>query len=533
MNKNMRKQLKYPFFLTAILISSLLATCKKSAIIGEDPYAGGKAPLGVTFGTASPSPASGPAGSTVVFQVKGLLKYGSNFDFLISNQKTTILNVTDTTITIKVPTDISSGISSIKLGGQVFFGPRFAITGNISIDAGFGAGNGTDGPIYSAYEFNQGYMILGSFLRYEGSYYPGIAFVNSLGGIGNLNTRDGMNLGGSLLSVARLASGKFIIAGNYNLYYRKGGIGNITRINSDGSLDAVTVNVINQIPEIPSNGLDTVPAFNGAFRGQQTIIKTFVTSDNKVIAVGNINSYTTIDYTKSTRLSRAYTFKNIFTVARMNENGILDETYNYGPTSTGANALVNDAFMQTDGKVVLVGNFTKFNGVNANYIVRLDKNGQPDATYLTGTGANGNINTVQYNSTSRRIMVTGNFTTFNNKACPGIAMLMEDGSLDANFKFGDVTGGNVNFARSLKNGKVLVAGTFDQYNGVSRPGFLLLNADGSALQTFNHLGTFSGQIQQVIETTSTIGAPAIILLGYIRKFDDKNVNNIVKVEIKN
>ncbi|UOE47786.1 DUF5124 domain-containing protein [Mucilaginibacter sp. SMC90] len=522
----------YYIVLFNFLIGGLLS-CKKKEVVGPDPYAGGKVPFGVKFAEAQPLPSSGPAGSSVIFKVQGLKSYEGKFDFQISNESTKVLDLSDSTITVEIPDNISSGIASIKLGGQIFFGPRFTVTGNVSIDAGFAAnlGVGTDLPINAAYEYNQGYLLVGSFLKINTQNVNHIGFINYQG-TPSTNYASYTGANGSLLSVARLASGKFIIGGSFTGFTGRSGIGNITRLNSDGSLDVMYVNVINQTPDVPNNGLDTVPAFNAAVPNQN-IIKTFVTSDNKVIAVGAISYYSTISYAQSTRLGRFYIYKPIHTIMRTDENGVLDSTYNYGPQNTGADALVNDAYLQPDDKVVLVGNFTKYNGTKVGSIVRLDGNGNVDATFLAGAGANGKINTVQYNPLMHRVMITGNFTAYDGVACPGIAMLKDNGDLDKSFLFGAATGGEVNFARMLNNGKVLVSGTFTMYNNVSRPGFLLLNGDGSALQTFNHVGTFEGQIQQVIETTSTAGNPAVILLGLIHKFDDQTVNNIVKVEIKN
>jgi hypothetical protein len=521
------------FFVGVTSAILLLAACSKKSAIGPDPYAGGKAPLGISFGTASPSPASGPAGSVVTYQVKGLNKYASSFIFQVSNEPTQILNVTDSTVTVQIPGDISSGIATVIVNGQVFFGPRFTVTGNVSIDPGFLVGTGTDGPVNAVYDFGQGYMLVGSFTNYNKYYVTNTAFINYQGAVATNFNIGTSAANGPLTSVSGLSNGKFIIAGNFNSFHNTGNIGNITRLNSNATLDVSTVSVINQTPALPAGGLDTVPSYNGAVQGDQNIVKTFITSTGNVIAVGNISSYTTISYPQSTRLGFYYIYKKIFSVMRTDQNGVLDTTYNYGTSRTGANAIVNDAYLEPDDKLVMVGNFTSFNGKAANYIVRLDVNGNSDPTYNSGSGANGKINTVQYNATTHRAMITGNFTTYNGIACPGIAMLNDDGSVDPTFVFRQFSGGQVTFARMLNTSKVLVAGTFDTYDNVSRPGFLLLNADGSAVQTFNHVGTFQGQIQQVIETTATDGNYAIILFGLIQKFDDTPVNNIVKVEIKN
>jgi hypothetical protein len=282
------------------------------------------------------------------------------------------------------------------------------------------------------------------------------------------------------------------------------------------------------------NGFDTVSRFNGG-TPNVPILRSFVTSDNKVIAVGNFTNYASLLYAKSRRDSWRYNYTNISNVIRMAPDGTLDSTYNFVPSAgnTGANAPVNDACLQKDNKVILIGNFTKYNGVTVNNIVRLDTYGNVDPAFAVGNGANGNINTIQYNATLDKMVITGNFTSFNGVACNGVAILKSDGSLDPSFVFRSVGGGVPNFACILNNGRVIVSGSFNKYDNITRSGFLILDASGSAPQAFNVPGTFQGQIQQVIETTSGLGNPAVVLIGSIQKFDDQPVGNIVRVEILN
>jgi hypothetical protein len=54
---------------------------------------------------------------------------------------------------------------------------------------------------------------------------------------------------------------------------------------------------------------------------------------------------------------------------------------------TGFNDLVQSLALQPDGKVLVGGNFTQYNGVNINdYLVRLNSNGTLDSTFTSGGG---------------------------------------------------------------------------------------------------------------------------------------------------
>jgi hypothetical protein len=112
-------------------------------------------------------------------------------------------------------------------------------------------------------------------------------------------------------------------------------------------------------------------------------------------------------------------------------------------------------------------------------------------------------------------------------------MLDSDGSVDQSFQLRATTGGKVTYAAQLDAGYVMIAGNFQKYDGKVRPGFAFLNADGTAAQGYNNTGSFSGRIYKMIERTTELGYPGVILVGSFNKFDNVDVNNIVYLEIRN
>ncbi|KAA6316718.1 hypothetical protein EZS27_033013 [termite gut metagenome] len=218
----------------------------------------------------------------------------------------------------------------------------------------------------------------------------------------------------------------------------------------------------------------------------------------------------------------------------MNPTGALVEDYRSNPTGLGTSGSVNDACMDDEDGVVVVGDFTSFDGQPANRIVRLKADdGSVDTEYLanTGSGADGSIHTIQYNKASGLSVITGNFTQFSGTPRNGIAVINKNGILNEAFDPEDFSGGKVNFATILDTEKIVVSGTFTKYAGVSRPGFLLLDMDGKATQHFNVPGTFSGQLYQVVETKTTTGSYGLLLLGSISRFNGSKVSNVVMIEV--
>ncbi len=523
--------------LYGLLLLAVLTTpsCKKVTEIA-DPYEGGKQPLGIKFANESAIPESGIQGEEATFKVTGLRAFEGKFKIFLNENETEVLKLTDSTITVKVPLTASTGGITVVAEGQTFFGPSFPIEGRLSIDASFKVVSGANAPIYGMIPFDNSYLMVGVFSDFDGKAalkpVNGVSMMSKQGEFQALNTGKGADMG-ALFSVNRLDNGKFIVAGLLNSYNRREGISNITRLNSDGSLDSSRVNVINLTPIDTLKGYDTVATFNGGVNG--IIRKSFV-RNNKITVLGSFSHYYRYFYERSTREEKRIDATKMNQMARLKADGTMDSTFNFNLATrqgmAGLNGSIADAFMQEDGKIVAIGEFSTFNGASANRITRINEDGSQDKSFNTGSGADDIITSITYNRVKRKILITGLFRNFNGKPSNGAVMLNEDGSTDNLFNLGPVTGGIVTFAHQLNSGKIIVSGGFKTYNNVVRQGFMILNQNGSLAAGYNNTGTFQGLISTVIETTSALGNPAVILSGYIGKFDNKRVGSVVRVEIK-
>jgi len=166
---------------------------------------------------------------------------------------------------------------------------------------------------------------------------------------------------------------------------------------------------------------------------------------------------------------------------RLNANGTKDATFN---TGTGFNAVVRATALQTDGKILVGGSFTSYNGVTENHLIRLNADGTKDATFSTGTGFNAIVFAIALQADGK-ILVGGFFTAYNGVTENHLIRLNADGTKDATFNTG--TGFNA-FVRAIvpqADGKILVGGGFNSYNGVTENRIIRLNADGTKDATFN------------------------------------------------
>ncbi|HNR29006.1 MAG TPA: tail fiber domain-containing protein, partial [Candidatus Dojkabacteria bacterium] len=107
-------------------------------------------------------------------------------------------------------------------------------------------------------------------------------------------------------------------------------------------------------------------------------------------------------------------------IARINSDGSLDTTFNPG---SGANDTVTSLAIQTDGKIVIGGNFTTYNGTARNRIARINSDGSLDTTFDPGSGANDTVSFLAIQADGK-IVIGGNFTTYNNASRGRIARLL-------------------------------------------------------------------------------------------------------------
>src|SRR5690606_39124938 len=109
--------------------------------------------------------------------------------------------------------------------------------------------------------------------------------------------------------------------------------------------------------------------------------------------------------------------------------GTLDETFNVG---TGANVEVKAIAVQPDGKILMGGGFTLYNGFSQNRLIRLFPDGSVDESFNIGTGPSGIVNKIKVLEDGK-ILIGGAFSRYNGVQRKFMAKLNPNGSLDNSF----------------------------------------------------------------------------------------------------
>ena len=169
----------------------------------------------------------------------------------------------------------------------------------------------------------------------------------------------------------------------------------------------------------------------------------------------------------------------------------LDESFTAGVGLAPASNKVSA--VQPDGKILVGGNFRFANGTQVRGVVRLNPDGALDTSFNTGgSGSSGTVFEIVVQDDGK-ILIGGGFSSYNGIAVKGLARLNSDGSLDTTFNVGGSgvfspgSGGfyQVRSIVVLADGKILAAGQSIQgYNGVENKGIFRTNPDGSLDTSF-------------------------------------------------
>lgn len=220
---------------------------------------------------------------------------------------------------------------------------------------------------------------------------------------------------------------------------------------------------------------------------------------------------------------------------RLNANGTEDTAF-YTNLGTGVGSgEVWRAIQQPDLKIVVVGLFNTFNGNTRNFIFRLNADGTEDTTFATntGTGANNTIYWVDLQSDGSIILI-GAFTSFNGNSISGLAKLNSDGTFNTTFATNIGTGIATPGATppyggvvNPSNDAITVCGNFLSFNGNTRTRILRLNANGTEDTTFaTNTGTGADDYIQQVDVDSSNNT---FLIGGFTTFNGTSINRIAKL----
>ena len=255
-------------------------------------------------------------------------------------------------------------------------------------------------------------------------------------------------------------------------------------------------------------------------------------------------------------------------VFRLNSDGSSDQQFN---SYTGANGMVHSILELMDGRMLVTGDFSNYQGNAVNRVATVLPNGALDLGFSVGSGPDGLV----YKATEQSdgsIVLVGAFQAFNGIPCNGVVKILPSGAFDPSFSvdlptsvtFRTVTtledhtlliggayhdsdtngvlinidqngqevqvfyqhpeiSGAVFHASQDSDGKILVVGDFTEWEGQSCAGVIRLSSNGEVDLSFGITPSYQGEIQQGIPMANG----QVLLVGILTSFGGQPTNHLV------
>ena len=207
---------------------------------------------------------------------------------------------------------------------------------------------------------------------------------------------------------------------------------------------------------------------------------------------------------------------------RLNANGTPDATFN--PGGIGANGFIGAVALQADGRILIAGGFTSYNGTPTLALARLNANGTLDPSFTSLTpGTLRQIGSLAVQPDGK--VLAGSTNSFTAGQAGALVRLNTDGTPDATFNIGtDTTNGIVNAMVVQPDGKIVVRSSFLGFNG-QNGSLVRLNTDGSADATFGLGAGLNGPVSSVVQQPDG----KLLLGGSFTRLNNQPVPSVVRL----
>ena len=354
----------------------------------------------------------------------------------------------------------------------------------------------------------------------SGTYFqPDAAFRPIVGGQANIR------------SVAVQSDGKIIAGGDFNL---AGGLAKngVARLNTDGTVDDTL----------------TIPSMTGG-----TVTSVLYRDDGKIVMGGGFYNIGGLEYRDVALLSAtgvmeasayvggvnalawhpggkilAATFSSPG-VRRLNADLTIESTSTFNPGTGISNECsdecerVNAVAVQTDGKILVGGSFSSFNGIPVQNIVRLNANGSIDSGFPPLAFTVDNFRSEVFSiaiQADGKILLAGRFSTVGGVSSPSLVRLNPNGTVDGTFDSAIPDFGTTAYKVYVQvDGKILAGGDIQLLEGENIYNSLVrLNPDGSRDTSFNT--SVTGIVRSILVVQAPADGGRLLAGGTIEAVED-------------
>lgn len=324
-----------------------------------------------------------------------------------------------------------------------------------TLDTTFTSPNFSNGYLYVVEILEDGNILVGGEFEVDG--YRGLVRLKDNGEVDSSFMPSTLNKGtsGKVHALHVTTDGSIVVGGDFTSFSSL--VGRITRLKPNGDNDLTFQHLTSfnkEVRAIVSQGDKLV--VGGFFTQHGLTNKGYIArlnsdgsldtsfNPNQAGATGGTGVFDILPLNDQFYIGGKFTHYNNVNkrgIARLNSDGSLDTTFNQGqvgvtnPETTAGNGQGYNVFamcLQPDGKILLGGNFTQYNGENiAKGLTRIYQDGTRDITFITGSGFTGGTFVYEGASVVRdmqlqedgRIVVGGDFTSYNTHAARMLARI--------------------------------------------------------------------------------------------------------------
>ena len=196
-------------------------------------------------------------------------------------------------------------------------------------------------------------------------------------------------------------------------------------------------------------------------------------------------------------------------LCRFTSAGVIDTSLNVGTSftyPTQSLAYVNSLLLSPTGDIFVGGTFTAYQGTARNIIVKLSSTGALITAFNAGAVTDPStglavVRDITYQGT--QLLIGGGFSTFNGAGTPGGFARISDvtAAVDASFTLYSPVGVATEVHKILvKNNKIYLGTTYNQYGPSNKGKYYILNANGTinTTTTVNITGGIGSYIQAIL-----------------------------------
>lgn len=318
---------------------------------------------------------------------------------------------------------------------------------------------------------------------------------------------------GAVRSIIPLADGRILITGQFNTFCSDGSpdcLRSVLFLNSNGTISTDPFEIIGNISHDshlqPDGKILVAASYNGVSYDTRGITR--FNNDGSVDTTfephNGMGTLFDTDVRKIAQQSdgkillvgdfNAYNGNPVNNFIRLNTDGTFDDTFDV----SGIDEEINTLQVLPNDDIIIGGRFQEVEGIDMNKLAKFDANGNLDTSYLANiTTPFSPVLDLQL-LPDGKLMVVGQFTTYAGEELKFVLRLNADGSLDNTYFTTVFPGSNIIEVTLSPSGKLLFGGEFESYQGSPRKYIVRTFENGILDASFNPVIGANGTVREII-----------------------------------